>query len=76
MLQHLLEESSDFPLLEGFEVFQAVMNIEALLKDGQAIVLPAQLLQAAWCQAQSVSGFLGGQKPGGHISLVLSVMSA
>jgi hypothetical protein len=34
MLQHLLEESSNFPLLEGLKVFQPVMDIEALLEDG------------------------------------------
>jgi hypothetical protein len=33
-------------------------------------------LQAAGSEAQSVSGFLGGQKPGSHTSLVLSVMPA
>lgn len=76
MLQHLLEELTYFSLLEGFEIFKTVINIEALLEDGQAIVFPAEFLEATRRQAQSVSGFLGGQKPGSHTLLVLSVMPA
>jgi hypothetical protein len=67
---------TQFTLLKGFQVFEAVMDIEALLEDRQAIVLPAQLLQAAWCHSKPLSGFLGGQKPAGHTSLFMSVMPA
>ena len=59
MLQHLLEEVSDFALLKGLQIFKPVMDIEALLEDGQAIVLPAQLLQAAGCEAQAFCRLLG-----------------
>ena len=76
MLQYLLEKSSDFPLLEGLEVFQPVIDIEALLEDGQAIVLPSEFLEAAGSEAQALSRLLRGEQPGGHTSLVLSVMPA
>jgi hypothetical protein len=59
VLQHLLEEVAHFALLEGFQIFKPVMDIETLLEDGQAIVLPAQLLQAAGREAQAFSRLLG-----------------
>jgi hypothetical protein len=76
VLQHLPEEVSNFALLEGLKVFESVVNGKPLLKDGQAIVLPAQLLQTAGGEAQALSGLLRGEQPGGHTSLVVSVMPA
>lgn len=76
MLQHLLEENSDFPLLEGLQVFQPVMDIKTLLEDGQTIVLPAEFLEAAGGEAQALSCLLRGEQPGGHTSLFMSVMPA
>lgn len=76
VLQHLPEEVSNFPLLEGLQVFESVVNGKPLLEDGQAIVLPAQLLQAAGGEAQALSGLLRGEQPGGHTSLVVSVIPA
>jgi hypothetical protein len=72
----LPEEVSYFTLLESLQVFESVVNGKPLLEDGQAIVLPAQLLQTARGEAQALSGLLRGEQPGGHTSLVESVIPA
>jgi len=70
VLQHLPEKNSDFTLLEGLQVFEAVVNGKHLLEDGQTIVLPAQLLEAAGSEAQALSCLSRGEQPGGHTWLV------
>ena len=76
MLQHLPEEVSNFTLLEGLQGVESVVNGKPLLEDGQAIVLPTQLLQAAGGETQALSGLLRGKQPGGHTSFVVSVIPA